>query len=163
MQWVYGAPDDLQDKIDTVEKMHEFAVELNEDLVTAMKDEDKPAIRKAKADIKDHMLEIDLFMFPDDERQYVESKESRRFRLEQQNELTLDAASIAALRGGSVESGSTSDASVAHAKRDLALEKIKELEGAAAPKRAAKKAARKAAPVPSPASYSLEKESNIEQ
>ncbi|RKZ91541.1 MAG: hypothetical protein DRQ40_09765 [Gammaproteobacteria bacterium] len=134
IQWVYGAPEEMQKRIDTVSSMHDVTVDLHADLVQAMKDEDKPAIRKATAAIKTQTEAIDEFIYPESEHEYVESKEAKRFRLEQQNELTLDAASIAALRGEvAAPMGSTADASIAQAKLEVAMKRIAELEAEPVP------------------------------
>lgn len=127
--WVHGAPKELQKRIDTVEKMHRDAVQLHEELVQAMKDEYKPGIRLATKAFNKQLVAIDEFIYPVSEREYVESKEAKRFRLEQVNELTLDAASIAALQSGmQAPMGSTADASIAQAKLEVAEQRIKELE-----------------------------------
>ena len=126
--WVHNAPPEMQDKIDTLNQMHQHVKSLHDELVQCMKDEDKPGIRRAEKTIIDFNLEIDEFIYPESEREYVESLEAKRVRLEQQNELTLDAASIAALREPLAPMGSTADASLAQAKLEIALQKIADLE-----------------------------------
>jgi len=130
--WVDGAPPEMQDKINSLRAMHAHARTLHDELIQSMKDQDKPGVRRAKKAITDFQVETDEFIYPISEREYVESRESKRFRLEQQNELTLDAASIAALRQPLASAGSTADASLAQAKLDVALQKIADLEAAAA-------------------------------
>jgi len=131
IMWVDGAPKVMQEKINTLRDMHAHARSLHRDLIQCMKDEDKPGVRRAERAIKDFQIEIDEFIYPISEREYVESQEAKRFRLEQQNELTLDAASIAALREPLAPAGSTADVSLAQAKLEVALQKIAELESAA--------------------------------
>lgn len=128
MEWVSAAPIEMQKRIDHVRTMHNDLVVLHADLVQAMKDEDKPATRRAEAAIKKQTAAIGDYIYPEEEREYVESHEAKRFRLEQQNELTLDAASIAALRGDGAPMGTTADASIAQAKLEVAEAKIKKLE-----------------------------------
>lgn len=142
MTWVSTSDDRvpkyIQDKVREVKKLHYQVKDLREEYEEAEKDEDRRYMRQLRKQIALKMQEIDFIILPEAEREFVESKEAERYRKETQNELTLDANSIAALMGRSPQqiSGTTADASIAQAKLEEAnkqIAKLKEEASARAP------------------------------
>lgn len=130
IEWVHGAPEKIQRKIDAVKKLHDKIKEKRAYLKKKAKRLSLDRKDEIQEEIAEIFMEIDEVIYPESERVYVESKESIRFRKEQQNELTLDAASIAALTGNPQQQivGSTADASIAQAKLELAEQRLAEIE-----------------------------------
>lgn len=127
-------PKKIRDKTKKVFELHKELVSLHSDLKEAVEDEDKGSVRRIKKSITKMFVDMDELIYPEAEREYVESKEAERYRLEQQGELKLDAASIAALTGAQhtvdVNPGATADASIAQAKLEVAQKRIDELQNA---------------------------------
>lgn len=109
-------------KLTALREKHEALEELHSEMKLAVKDEDRRAQRGIVKDIKAMHIEIGFIIHPEAEREYVESRQAKHIRLKQQNELKLDAGTIAALTGKAPTDG------VAEAKLKLANEKIAELE-----------------------------------
>lgn len=131
IEWVdhtdTSIPKPIRDKIKKVRELHNDMVQLHLNMKEAVMDEDKSAIRKIKRQITELKEIINQTIYPEAEREYVESKEAERFRLEQQGELKLDAASIAALTGNK-GAGSTADLSIAEAKLQESEKKAAEMQ-----------------------------------
>jgi len=123
MEWVTKAPPEMQRKIDAIRVVHEEVRVLYDRMKVLAKKGTQFQVDELKEVIAEKFSDINEIIYPVADRVYVESSEAKRARLEQQNELTLDAASIAALRGQPV-AGSTADSSIAEAKLKLANEKI---------------------------------------
>ena len=129
IQWVHGAPAEIQRKVDAVRELHEKIVKMYVHLKKIAKKGTALQKEEMEEKIAEVFLQINQVIYPDNEREFIESKEAKRFRQEQLNELTLDAQSIAALTGKAQPAmGSTADASIAQAKLENALAQIKELE-----------------------------------
>jgi len=129
IRWVTNAPAEMQAKIDKVIKIHDHIVEMKLKLKKIAKKGTQYQKEEMEEQIAEQFLVIDGIIYPENERKFVESHESKRVRLEQQNELKLDEASIAALRGApAAPMGSTADASIAEAKLKLAQQQLAEME-----------------------------------
>ena len=128
MRWVTEAPTEMQDKIDKVRGVHRIIT----GMYTQLKKISKKGTAYQKEEMQDKIAEqfeiINEIIYPKSEHEYVESKEGRRFRLEQQGELKLDAESIAALTAGAPVAGSTADASITQAKLEVAEQRIADME-----------------------------------
>lgn len=133
MDWVSKAPAKMQRKIDAVREIHETVRGLYDKMKVLAKKGTQYQVDELKEVIAGKFDEINEIIYPESERKFVESAEAIRLRLENQNELTLDAGSIAALRGEVVPMaavGSTADVSIAEAKLAVAEEKLKKMQEA---------------------------------
>lgn len=132
MEWVTKAPAEMQRKIDAVREIHEKVRGLFDKMKVLAKKGTQYQVDELKEVIDGKFDEINELIYPVGVREYIESAEAKRLRLENQNELTLDAGSIAALRGEAAPAvmGSTADASIAEAKLQVAEEKLKKMQAA---------------------------------
>lgn len=114
-------PKDIRDKARKLKGLHEDMVILHAKLRKAAHFKNLERVEELEEEIKEFYTVIDDAIYPESERKYIESKEAERFRLDQQGELKLDAASIAALTAGANQPpGATADASIAQAKLEVA-------------------------------------------
>lgn len=118
LKWIDNASDKEQAVINKIRSMHNEIVRTVEKHDQAVKDKNNTLARELKHRKAQQLKEIDLVVYPMNEREYVESKEDKRFRLQQQNELKLDAGTIAALSGNNGQG-------VELVKKDLEIEKLK--------------------------------------
>lgn len=123
-------PEKIREKARQVYAFHKEIVKAHEARLKASKFKNLERVEELTERIEEMFEEMDEIIYPPSERKYVESKEAERYRLEQQGELKLDAASIAALTRDSVVPGATADASIAEAKLDVAQKRIDELQAA---------------------------------
>ncbi len=129
IEWVTGAPQDMQAQIESIRVIHDKIYRMKIQMKGLAKKGTQYQMEEMQERVNRELAKIDEIIYPENEREYVESSESKRVRLDNQKELTLDAGTIAALQGQPAP-GSTSDASVAEAKLKLAEETMAKMQTA---------------------------------
>lgn len=125
--WVEGAPEHIQEKIDTIKDMHNEAVKIHMAREKADKARDVAKVRALTIQFNKILEDIEEVIYPKAEREYVESAQAKYLKEKESREMKLDRESLSALRGEAVP-GSNEEAAVLKAKLKLTEEKLKALE-----------------------------------
>ncbi len=99
IRWVEDAPKALQEKINKVRQSHQNMVSLKANARLSAKQKDVVTLAKLESDMSDLQNEIDEVIYPSKDRKYIESAEAKRQRLTNANQLTIDEATINAIKG----------------------------------------------------------------
>jgi len=98
IRWVEDAPKQTQDKINKLRTLHQDMIALRNKTEMASKQNNISLIESLKVDIEELKLTTEEHIYPKKDRKFVESKEAKRQRLQQANELTLSQDAINAIR-----------------------------------------------------------------
>jgi len=95
IHWVTGAPEHIQSKIEEVKSLHFDLSAMHSDMELAAKDGDKGTMRRLKREIVNITAKIDEVCYPLEERQKVETAQSKLLKQEKSNsvEVSISPAS----------------------------------------------------------------------